>query len=62
LVHDDRLDALAIAVAYWTESMGRDNNKAVKEIRDAAQDKELKAFMTQVIGYQHKPQTWMTRD
>jgi hypothetical protein len=26
LQHDDRLDALAIAVGYWVESMARDNN------------------------------------
>ena len=62
LIHDDRLDALAIAVAYWTESMARDNDKAVKEMKSAALDRDLKSFMTQVIGQQPKPMTWMTRD
>lgn len=62
LIHDDRLDALAIAVAYWTESMARDNDKAVKEMKSAALDRDLKSFMTQVIGHQPKPMTWMTRD
>ena len=27
LVHDDRLDSLAMAVAYWVEVMGKDNRR-----------------------------------
>jgi hypothetical protein len=61
LVHDDRLDALAIAVAYWTESMARDNNKAVSEIRSQHLDKELKRFMGHVIGAKPTQTTWMSR-
>ncbi|WP_394177417.1 hypothetical protein [Yoonia maritima] len=30
LQHDDRLDALAIAVAYWVEQMSSDNDKHVE--------------------------------
>lgn len=61
LVHDDRLDALAIAVAYWTESMARDNNKAVSEIRSQHLDKELKRFMGHVLGAKPTQTTWMSR-
>jgi len=62
LVHDDRLDALAIAVAYWTESMARDNNKAAAEIMGSAMDKELKNFHKNVFGMTSKQQTtWMVR-
>jgi len=62
LVHDDRLDALAIAVAYWTETMARDNNKAATDIKSAAMDKELKNFHRNVFGVSERPQTtWMTR-
>lgn len=61
LVHDDRLDALAMAVAYWVETMARDNNKAATEIKSQALDRELKKFMTQVIGHKPAPKTWMTR-
>jgi hypothetical protein len=50
LVHDDRLDALAIAVAYWVEHMSRDNNKAAEQIKTTALHKELKKFMHGVIG------------
>lgn len=61
LVHDDRLDALAIAVAYWTESMGRDNNKAAQDVRAVAMDKELKGFMRSALGGKPKQTTWMSR-
>ena len=61
LVHDDRLDALAIAVAYWTESMGRDNNKAAQDVRAGAMDKELKGFMRSALGGKPKQTTWMSR-
>lgn len=61
ITHDDRLDALAIAVAYWTESMGRDNNKAADAIKSQALDRELKTFMTQVIGKKPTSNTWMAR-
>lgn len=45
LRHDDRLDALAMAVAYWVEHMARDNNKAVAQLNGEELDKELTAFM-----------------
>lgn len=62
LVHDDRLDALAIAVAYWTETMARDNNKAASDIKSQAMDRELKNFHRNVFGVAQKPQTtWMSR-
>lgn len=62
LVHDDRLDALAIAVAYWTETMARDNNKAASDIKSLAMDKELKNFHRNVFGMGDKQSTtWMSR-
>lgn len=45
LVHDDRLDALAIAVAYWTEQMAQDADERIKTAREEAQDRWLKRFM-----------------
>lgn len=59
IVHDDRLDALAIAVNYWVETMGRDNNKASRDIKDAATNKELKKFMSQVLGVKPKGNSWL---
>ena len=62
LVHDDRLDALAIAVAYWTETMARDNNKAASDIKSLAMEKELKNFHRNVFGMGDKQSTtWMAR-
>ncbi|MET3601114.1 phage terminase large subunit [Martelella mangrovi] len=45
LVQDDRLDALAMAVNYWTEHMARDTDKAAEAHREAMLEKELNRFM-----------------
>lgn len=47
LRHDDRLDALAIAVKYWVESMARDSDKAADDSREKALEAELQTFMEQ---------------
>lgn len=47
---DDRLDALAWAVAYWTEAMARDVDKAAAQMRAEALDRELREFMKHVVG------------
>jgi len=44
LVHDDRLDALAMAVAYWVEQMGKDDRKASKEHKDRLMDQEIERY------------------
>ena len=58
LVHDDRLDALAIAVAFWTEAMARDNNKAVDKIKTDLLEKELKNFIGGVLGKPKREPRW----
>jgi len=50
LVHDDRLDALAIAVSYWVEHMARDTDKAAEDFRDAQREAALKDFANAVFG------------
>lgn len=63
LRHDDRLDALAMAVAYWVEAMARDNNKAVQQLHSSALDKELKAFMKSANrGSTLKSTTWQSNN
>lgn len=59
LVHDDRLDALAMAVAYWVEHMSRDNNKAASDIKSAALEQALQKFMGDVLGQTPQARTWM---
>lgn len=45
LAHDDRLDALAMAVAYWNEAMARNVEKSVQKAREKAMEKVLKDFV-----------------
>lgn len=46
LKHDDRLDALAIAVNYWAEKMAQDANKGITNEKQRLLDEELKNFVT----------------
>lgn len=50
LGHDDRLDALAIAVAYWVEHMSRDHDKAKVSRKDKVLKEELKKFVKHAVG------------
>jgi len=50
LKYDDRLDALAIGVAYWLESMARDADEGVSGARDEAMDREIENFMNNAFG------------
>jgi hypothetical protein len=62
LAQDDRLDALAIAVGFWTESMGRDVDRAVMEQREAQFDKDLEQFMDNVFQVgRKKHDSWLGR-
>lgn len=50
LRRDDRLDALAIAVAYWAEAVSRDTEAAAVASREAARDKALEDFIASATG------------
>ena len=45
LRHDDRLDALAGAVAYFQRSMAQDIDEAAQAVRDARMDDEIEDFV-----------------
>ncbi|SCY04506.1 hypothetical protein SAMN03159288_01131 [Rhizobium sp. NFACC06-2] len=45
LAKDDRLDVLAMAVGYWSESMARDTDKAHEEHLEGLRDKAYEAFI-----------------
>ncbi|WP_349956959.1 hypothetical protein [Rhizobium sp. ZPR3] len=53
LAHDDRLGALTMAVAYWVESMARDDEKADEEQCEEALHKFAEQFTgpQQVAGW-----------
>ena len=59
LIHDDRLDALSIAVGYWVETMDRDILKAVEDHKKDLLDKELDKFMEASIGRPQKRDNWV---
>lgn len=50
LAHDDRIEALAMAVQYWVEHMAQDMDTAAKISREEALDKELERFMEHALG------------
>lgn len=50
LKHDDRIEALGLAIWYWTRSMGMDQQKAIEATRRAAREHELRDFRNHVFG------------
>jgi hypothetical protein len=44
LAHDDRLEALAMAVGYWVEEMGVDSDTAHDQYQEHLTDQELEEF------------------
>lgn len=50
LSQDDRLDALAGAVAYWMEHLARDTERAALDHKQSAFDAELAKFMDGCMG------------
>lgn len=47
---DDRVDALAGAVAYWTQAIARDSERAAIEHKDKLFEAELEKFMASALG------------
>jgi hypothetical protein len=45
LAKDDRVDALAGAVAYWVEFLSRNDNTSAKQLKEEALQKELDKFL-----------------
>lgn len=55
LSHDDRLDALSIAVNYWVEQMAQDANEKIKQRKTEAIDAELERFKEAYYKCSGKP-------
>lgn len=62
LRRDDRLDALSIAVARFTEQMAKDVQEAVRQAEESRMDDALRNFHTSVLGQSGDAQgdTWMS--
>ena len=59
LVHDDRLDVLAIAVNYWVEQMAQDADLKILDRKERDLDVALESFMDNVFGSKPKQDTWI---
>ena len=61
LAHDDRLDVLAMACAYWVEQMAADADREIQDRRDELMAKELDKFLNgiNVMGSSRSSTTWM---
>jgi hypothetical protein len=59
LSNDDRLDALAMAVQYWVEQMGRDTDLALIEQKAGLLDAELAKFVDSVFGRKPRQPSWI---
>ncbi len=58
LNHDDRLDALAIAAAYWTQQMSQDEDRQAASRKQELLMKELQRFHEHAIGAKRRPMVW----
>ena len=59
--HDDRLDALSMAVKYWVDQMAADADVKIQDRRDELFDMEIEKFVAGVMGKEHvenKQLTW----
>ena len=59
LHHDDRLDVLSMAVAFWVERMAQDADRKMSHYREQMLDLELERFMEHAIGHKPKGDTWI---
>jgi hypothetical protein len=50
IAHDDRIEAVAGAVAYWVESMGLSPDKSAKRKSERALEDSVKGFLTGILG------------
>jgi hypothetical protein len=61
LLHDDRLDALQMAVQYWVDFMAADAEMEIKSRKEDLFDIEIENFMNGVLDKKHIDSTpvWM---
>ena len=59
ITHDDRLDALSMAVAYWTEQMAQDADNRMRERKVDQIDAELRKFEESYMGKKALKMTWV---
>nr|BDD47787.1 hypothetical protein 6 [Deltaproteobacteria bacterium] len=60
LKHDDRLDALAIAVNFWVQYMNRDEREAADAYKEDLLQQELDNFMEHALGKTPDKPNWLS--
>lgn len=58
LAHDDRLDVLAMAVAYWADQMAQDADEQIANRADELRQKDLEKFMEHSVGRKSRGMQW----
>lgn len=58
LAHDDRLEAVSMACAYYLDRMDRDDKKSLDNHKAALKQEEMKNFHKHVMGYAPQQQTY----
>ena len=48
--HDDRIDVVAMGVAYWVESMAKDENESHRTYLDDLWKKEMDNHLNHLVG------------
>ena len=59
LQHDDRIDVLAMGVAYWREQVEADRDREYKERRDELLIRGCKEFMNSVGAQEPEEDLWV---
>lgn len=62
LAHDDRLEAIAGAVAYWVEQMARDGKVEAEKHRVDLLQQELDSFVQGILGGPSSSEGWSWMD
>jgi hypothetical protein len=62
LAHDDRLEAIAGAVAYWVEQMARDGKVEAEKHKVDLLAKELESFVAGITGSGSRSEGWTWMD
>jgi hypothetical protein len=60
LAHDDRLDALAIAVAYWADRIAQDADRGLEARKEELLMGELERFMEHATGRRAGGNSWVS--
>jgi len=61
LVHDDRLEAVYMGVAYWVERVGVDEEQLKEDFKEQELMAELEKFMENNLGAAHSEPSWVPR-